>query len=420
MVLLSIVGVIAFFYIDIINNGSEEQTLFTLPHRTGGNQNPNGTNPGNPQNPTDVSGTGDTDDWKYSASRTEESMNQSSGTVAPTATMGGIGSALGGMFGGTSTKSAVNSMPSASMAMNDNAIGLSVGGAKDVNNFRENIKSGYLPLLTDITYEGLYYDYYFDTGKSQECAKLFCPSYSRAISADPFSGADEYYLTVGLNSGIKESDFSRKKLAGRDLRGARLAGAKLESTDFSKANLVGADLRGSNAKWANFTGANLAGADLRNADLFHATFDDGDLSGANLGGANLFGSNLINARAPRADFSGAYLKDILMEGIDLSGGSIRDCYAFRGVFSGARLIGTDLSGADLTGAAMEQVDFTNAKLKGTRLAGATLRQAIFFRADMQDAELANADIWNASFDKALNLTDSAQAALVESFVRDRR
>ena len=91
-------------------------------------------------------------------------------------------------------------------------------------------------------------------------------------------------------------------------RAARLAGAKMESTDFSKANLSGADLRGSNAKWANFTGANLAGADLRNADLFHATFDDGDLSDANLAGAYLFGANLINTRAPRADFSGAYLK----------------------------------------------------------------------------------------------------------------
>lgn len=91
-------------------------------------------------------------------------------------------------------------------------IGFSAGGAKDVNNFRQNIKSGYLPLLTDITYEGLFYDYYFDTGASKPCEKLFCPSYSYAISQDPFSKQDEYYLSVGLNSGIKESDFQRKKL----------------------------------------------------------------------------------------------------------------------------------------------------------------------------------------------------------------
>jgi Ca-activated chloride channel family protein len=91
-------------------------------------------------------------------------------------------------------------------------IGLSAGGAKDINNFRENIEEGYLPLPTDVTYEGLFYDYYFDTGEREECTKLFCPSYSYAISRDPFSRELEYYLSVGLNSGIKESDFERKKL----------------------------------------------------------------------------------------------------------------------------------------------------------------------------------------------------------------
>ena len=91
-------------------------------------------------------------------------------------------------------------------------IGFAVGGAQDINNFRENIENNFLPLHTDITYEGLFYDYFFDTGKSQECQKLFCPSYSYAISEDPFSKNNDYYLSVGLNSGIKESDFQRKKL----------------------------------------------------------------------------------------------------------------------------------------------------------------------------------------------------------------
>jgi Ca-activated chloride channel family protein len=91
-------------------------------------------------------------------------------------------------------------------------IGFSVGGAKDIDNFRKSIENGYLPLVTDITYEGLFYDYYFDTGEEEQCQKLFCPSYSYAISADPFSKNNEYYLSVGLNSGIKESDFQRKKL----------------------------------------------------------------------------------------------------------------------------------------------------------------------------------------------------------------
>ncbi|MCC7197354.1 VWA domain-containing protein [Candidatus Peregrinibacteria bacterium] len=91
-------------------------------------------------------------------------------------------------------------------------IGYSVGGAKDINNFRENIENGYLPIPTDVTTEGLYYDYFFDTANQKECDKLFCPSYATAISKDPFSKEKEYYMTVGLNSNIKDSDFQRKKL----------------------------------------------------------------------------------------------------------------------------------------------------------------------------------------------------------------
>ena len=91
-------------------------------------------------------------------------------------------------------------------------IGLAVGGAKGIDNFRENIRNGYLPLPTDITYEGLFYDYYFDTGQTKPCNKLFCPSYSYAVTRDPFSNKTEYYLSVGLNSGMEERDFERKKL----------------------------------------------------------------------------------------------------------------------------------------------------------------------------------------------------------------
>src|SRR3989338_8728590 len=91
-------------------------------------------------------------------------------------------------------------------------LGFSVGGAKDVGNFRKNLENGFLPLVTDVTYEGLFYEYYFDTGKTEECKSLFCPSYTYVSSRDPFSGKTDHYLSVGLNSGIKESDFKRKKL----------------------------------------------------------------------------------------------------------------------------------------------------------------------------------------------------------------
>ena len=58
----------------------------------------------------------------------------------------------------------------------------------------------------------MFYDYYFDTGRKTESEHLFSPSYSCAISKDPISYKNEYYMTVGLNSNIKESDFQRKKL----------------------------------------------------------------------------------------------------------------------------------------------------------------------------------------------------------------
>ena len=91
-------------------------------------------------------------------------------------------------------------------------IGFSVGGAKDVDNFRENIVNNYLPLPSDITFEGLFYDYYFDTGATEPTDKLYAPSYCYAVTADPLSGETEYYLSVGLNSGMTEEDFARKQL----------------------------------------------------------------------------------------------------------------------------------------------------------------------------------------------------------------
>ena len=95
----------------------------------------------------------------------------------------------------------------------ENYIGYSVGGANNINNFRENIKEGYLPLLTDITYNGIYSEYYFDTGEVDRSSnEMFYPSYSMAVSTNPITSEKEYYMSVGLNSNIKESDFNRKKI----------------------------------------------------------------------------------------------------------------------------------------------------------------------------------------------------------------
>ncbi|WP_435359888.1 vWA domain-containing protein [Haloarchaeobius sp. DFWS5] len=109
-------------------------------------------------------------------------------------------------------KGGANYTQAATSASAGGSVGLAAGGAKDVNNFRRNVEEGYLPIPSDLPYEGLFYDYYFDTGSGTACDSLFCPSYSPAVTADPLSGETEYYLSVGLNSGLDASEFDRKRL----------------------------------------------------------------------------------------------------------------------------------------------------------------------------------------------------------------
>ena len=100
------------------------------------------------------------------------------------------------------------------------SLGFAVGGAKDVNNFRENIQNNYLPIITDLSYEGIFNDYFFDTGNQQQDnneKNLFCPSYSIAITKDPLQEDQEqqsyeYYMSVGLNSNLNENTFKRNPL----------------------------------------------------------------------------------------------------------------------------------------------------------------------------------------------------------------
>ena len=73
-----------------------------------------------------------------------------------------------------------------SMADASESLGMATGGAKDIDNFRDNISEGYLPGDDALTTEGLFYDYYFDTGDDRDSKdSLFYPSYSRAITNIP-------------------------------------------------------------------------------------------------------------------------------------------------------------------------------------------------------------------------------------------
>ncbi len=103
------------------------------------------------------------------------------------------------------------------MSAERSSMSYSVGGAKDMNNFRANIAAGYLPRPSDITYEGLFYDYSFVTGKSavsapEEAKALFRPTWSAAVSNHPISGETSSYLAVGLKSDLDAASFKRRNL----------------------------------------------------------------------------------------------------------------------------------------------------------------------------------------------------------------
>eukprot|EP01083_Nonionella_stella_P017483 48924_1 len=95
-------------------------------------------------------------------------------------------------------------------------IGLAVGGSRDIGSFRQCIQQNVMPPVGSITYNGLLYEYYFDTTtrkyhdnqEQKECkdSEMFYPTYCFARTND------EYYMTLGLNSNIKQDAFKRKHL----------------------------------------------------------------------------------------------------------------------------------------------------------------------------------------------------------------
>lgn len=91
-------------------------------------------------------------------------------------------------------------------------VGLAAGGAKDIANFRENIAEGYTPKPGAITEEGLFYDYYFETGDAPDTDALFAPRYATASSTHPLTEETETYLSVGLDSTLSVEDFERPPL----------------------------------------------------------------------------------------------------------------------------------------------------------------------------------------------------------------
>ncbi|MUV90227.1 VWA domain-containing protein [Halapricum sp. CBA1109] len=134
------------------------------------------------------------DDWQYDPEEAgERSVSISSGNA-------------------TAANSSVSYSSAGASADAAESIGLSAGGATNIADFRRNVEEGYLPLPESVAYEGLFYNYYFDTGSNGTCQSLFCPSYSTAVTEDPLGGETEQYITVGLDSNLTTESFERKQL----------------------------------------------------------------------------------------------------------------------------------------------------------------------------------------------------------------
>jgi uncharacterized protein YjbI with pentapeptide repeats len=111
-----------------------------------------------------------------------------------------------------------------------------------------------------------------------------------------------------------------KNLAGADLAGASLNSIDLTNVDFTGAilnlaNLSSSDLSGSNLTSANVNQANLTDSILAGANLENAELNAADLTNANFTGANLTSASLSDANISNANFSNAILTGVISVGL---------------------------------------------------------------------------------------------------------
>ena len=139
------------------------------------------------------------DDWQFNYQEDSRDSNPA-----------GIPTALGSVIG--TTLMSRNTTQSLTQSAAPAALGFAVGGAKDADNFLHNLESGYLPKYDSITYEGLFYDYYFDTGaEAGTCDTLFCPAFTSAVTTDLYSKKAELLPERWPLFRINRGELSAKK-----------------------------------------------------------------------------------------------------------------------------------------------------------------------------------------------------------------
>eukprot|EP00026_Physarum_polycephalum_P001798 Phypoly_transcript_01801.p1 GENE.Phypoly_transcript_01801~~Phypoly_transcript_01801.p1 ORF type:complete len:997 (+),score=191.68 Phypoly_transcript_01801:138-3128(+) len=87
----------------------------------------------------------------------------------------------------------------------DADVEVTVGGALNTGNFRENVLAGLLPQKHTVSYEGIFNEYSFpnETTERDISNKKISPECNFARFTNPISGAEEFYMTIGLNENMK-------------------------------------------------------------------------------------------------------------------------------------------------------------------------------------------------------------------------
>jgi quinoprotein relay system zinc metallohydrolase 2 len=206
---------------------------------------------------------------------------------------------------------------------------------------------------------------------------------------------------------LDEIKSGARNFSGRDLKGAILSGADLNSLNFRGATLDGADLSGANLRGAEFQGASLKGANLSGANLDVAIFRKAVLIGANLSRASAHSTIFAEADMRGITAEGAVLVCTL-DAADLSGANLRGAKMgadmknqpmglMRARMAKTKLRGAHLENADLSRAFMEFADLSGANLRNVSFFGAEAAGVNFSEADMTGVDFSGADVRGARF-----------------------
>jgi len=146
------------------------------------------------------------------------------------------------------------------------------------------------------------------------------------IGFDPFPNAVEADLSVKGNNWRGFGKDEEMEAQFEQVKGAKLAGRRLQFADLSGAFLVKADLSLAKLRLAFLRRADLRRANLYRANLRWATMTETDLTGANLRGADLTGAfGLTSEQISRACVTDIHDQPILP--VNVAGTKLRKCSA---------------------------------------------------------------------------------------------